>query len=147
MSRASYEAGLENVLDDIQAVTESSGDAPVGFNVTYHVPVRDFGATFEFAWTPILGYKSNVESILIYEVSTVLAAINTTLAIGTDADPDAYVDEIALANVAADATDRIATRPVNLIDIPNAGLPVHLTCARTAGTGIASLAITVRYFL
>lgn len=147
MSRLQFERDYEAVLEDIQANEEARGDAPVGFNVTYHIPTRNFGATWEFHIAPIAGFKANIEQIRIYEVTTALSSMNGNLSVGTDADPDAFVDEIALSNVAQGADDIVATRPAHVADIPNTGTAFAVHFARTAGAGVASLAVTVRYFL
>jgi hypothetical protein len=125
-------------------------DAP--FSVTYVLPAKDFGAG---NWTEVIEsparYRGIVKAITLYDVTEVFSTDTTeaSVNVGTAGDADAFASSADLGALAADGSDCPAlTDGVTKLIAPSTAIQVQ-GIAPTGGvpTGIATVAVTVLYFL
>lgn len=125
-------------------------DAP--FTATYTFPAKDFGAG---NWTEIVEtparYRGVVKAVTLYDVTEVFSTTTTeaSVNVGTASDADEFAYTGDLGALAADASDCPAlTDGATKLIAPSTSLQVQ-GIAPTGGTptGIATVAVTVLYFL
>lgn len=159
MSRAKFEERFESVLTDLQAQASARNVAPgpvSSFCVSYRHTLVDFANAATKLYIPTLpGYRSELKSILAYNVTEVM---NTTETVdfGPEDDQNEYLDAATLPVTAVGASNRVdldsnagaaPTGDKTIMDVetsPN-GFALSLTSDPT--TGIADFLITIRYYL
>ena len=147
-----FERLFEAELDQWATAEESIGDTPAGkggFCITYKLNRVDFGNAAEIrnVSTP-RGFRGEVLSILLYDVTEVFDAAET-IDIGIDGgDLDAVIDGATLATgTAVDGSIRAGLIAGVTPVIPNTGAQLALSTTSVGTTGIGSLALTIRFYL
>lgn len=140
---------LTGVVPPVQLI--ELDDAP--FSVTYTFPAKDFGAgDFTESFETPVGFRGLVRAISLFDVTEVFSTTTTQARINLgvpsgDADAYAYTGGLGALQVAA-SDSPVVTHGVTRI-IPANSEVTFQGIAPTGGTptGIATVAITVQYFL
>lgn len=159
MSKSRRNIDIRTLLERIAVAEEASqvaleaantADGAGAFSVTYIFPAADWGADFtEIINTPA-GFRGKVKSIMIYDVTEIFSAVGSDarVDIGDGADADAFALSAGLGTTGVDASAAPAVTDGIIGTIPSADI-VTITgvAAGTPGTGIATLAVTINYFV
>lgn len=159
MSRAKFEERFESVLTDLQAQATARNVAPgsvSSFCVSYRHTLVDFANAATKIYIPTMpGYRSELKSILAYNVTEVMSSAET-VDFGPEDDQNEYLDAATLPLIAVAASNRVdlntnagaaPTGDKAIMDVETDAAGFALTFTSTPTTGIADFLITVRYYL
>lgn len=147
-----YEVEIRTLLDRIADAQEAANtaDGAGAFSVTYVFPTKDWGAAFTEVINTPAGFRGVVKSIVIYDVTEIFSAVGSDAFVeigdGSDADGFAFSAGLGVTGVAASAAPAVSQGVLGAI--PSADVvTVTGVPAGTPGTGIATLAVTINYFV
>lgn len=150
----SVDIQLDRDIQDRIAVAEEArlrADGKGAFSVTYKFVARDFGTTTVELVAPPAGLRGEIKDLNLYDVSEVFnkTSVGAVVNIGTAADPDAYAISANLEVLAQDAAEDFAlTDGVTTVLPADTDFQVQFVMSDHAtSTGIASVSLTINYFL
>ena len=144
-----FENTLEERLTALVRAEQGRGTDPAGkggYCVTYKFPQVNFDAVNVRNFSKPRGYQGEVLSILRYNITEAFDAIET-LDIGEEGGAvDTVVNGATLPIIAVDLSDRATIVDGVTPIIPTLAQEMILTGTSVGTTGIADIAVTIRYF-
>lgn len=139
-------------LEAVEVALEAANtaDGAGAFSVTYVFPAKDWGAE----WTEVIntpaGFRGLVKAAVIYDVTEIFSAVGSDARVdvgdGTDVDAFAITGGLGTTGVDASAAPAITLGVTGTIPVADI-VTITGIAAGTPGTGIATLALTINYFV
>jgi len=133
--------------------TQPAEDGGGAFTVTYILPAKDFGAGWTEDINSPAGFRGKVMAVTLYDVTEAFVGTTSTGPVqigiqGGDADAYAISEEPNATLSIADGSEALSVREgvVGTIPADDAILVTGLINVGGAITGIATVAVTIRYF-